>query len=93
MARKRGYSEMVQTFAPGMAAMAAPVQHPVTADVLATVSIAGPHLRFTEERMHRLGPALLDSARELSSALIASPVWSGRRQDIFNATTATGGRA
>lgn len=85
-ARKRGYGEMVQTFAPGMAAMAAPIRHPVTADVIGTVSIAGPHVRFTEDRMRQLSPALLDAARELSSALLASPVWSGRRQDIFNTT-------
>ena len=82
-ARKRGYSQMVQTFAPGMAAMAAPVRHAATSDVLGTVSIAGPHLRLTEERMAELGPALLGAARELSSAMIASPMYSGRRQDIF----------
>jgi DNA-binding IclR family transcriptional regulator len=83
-ARKRGYTEMVQTFAPGMAAMAAPIRHAVTSDVVGTVSIAGPHLRFTEQRMRQLVPALLDAAKELSSAMIASPIWSGRRQDIFN---------
>ncbi len=83
-ARKQGYSEMVQTFAPGMAAMAAPVRHAVTSDVVGTVSIAGPHLRFTERLMQQLVPALLDSAKELSSAMIASPIWSGRRKDIFN---------
>jgi DNA-binding IclR family transcriptional regulator len=83
-ARKRGYSEMVQTFAPGMAAMAAPIRHPVTSDVIGTVSIAGPYLRLNEDRMRQFIPALLDAAKELSSAMIASPVWSGRRQDIFN---------
>jgi IclR family acetate operon transcriptional repressor len=83
-ARKRGYSETVQTFAPGMAAMAAPIRHAVTSDPVGTVSIAGPHLRFTEPRMRQLVPALLEAAKELSSAMIASPVWSGRRQDIFN---------
>jgi IclR family acetate operon transcriptional repressor len=84
-ARKQGYSEMVQTFAPGMAAIAAPIRHAVTFDVMGTVSIAGPHLRFTEDRMRQVVPALLDAAKELSSATIASPwVWSGRRQDIFN---------
>jgi IclR family acetate operon transcriptional repressor len=83
-ARKRGYGEMVQTFAPGMAAMAAPIRHAVTSEVVGTVSIAGPHLRFTEPRMRQFVPALLDAANELSSAMIASPIWSGRRQDIFN---------
>ena len=83
-ARKRSYSEMVQTFAPGMAAMAAPIRHAVTSDVMGTVSIAGPHLRLTDQHRQQLVPALLDAAKELSSAMIASPVWSGRRQDTFN---------
>lgn len=83
-ARKKGYGEMVQTFAPGMAAMAAPIRHVVTSDVVGTVSIAGPHLRFTEQTMQRFVPALLDAAKELSAAMIASPIWSDRRQDIFN---------
>lgn len=92
LARRRGYSEMVQAFAPGMAAMAAPIRHPVASDVVGTVSIAGPPLRLTEPRMRQLVPglagrskrALLDAAKELSSAMVASPVWSGRRQDVFN---------
>ena len=82
-ARRRGHSEMVQTFAPGLAAMAAPIRHAATSDILGTVSIAGPHLRFTEKRMGQLVPALLDAARDLSPAMIAFPVRSGRRQDIF----------
>ena len=82
-ARKRGYSEVAQTFAPGMAAMAAPVRHAVTAEVVGTVSIAGPHLRLTAERRRQLVPALLDAARELSAAMIATPFHAGRRQDIF----------
>jgi hypothetical protein len=38
--------------------------------------------------MRQLVPALRDAAKELSSAMIASPIWSGRRQDIFNAAPA-----
>ena len=87
-ARKRGWSQMVQAFAPGMAAMAAPVRHAVTGDVLGTVSIAAPHLRLTEARMGQLAPALLEAARELSSAMVASPNYSGRRRDIFQASEA-----
>jgi IclR family transcriptional regulator, acetate operon repressor len=65
-----------------MAAIAAPFRHAVASDLAGTVSIAGPHLRFTEERMRQIAPALLEASKELSSAMTASPVWSGRRQDI-----------
>ena len=86
-ARKRGYSQMIQAFAPGMAAMAAPVRHGATGDILGTVSIAAPHLRLTEARMAQLAPALLAAAGELSAAMIASPNYSGRRRDIFQTTS------
>jgi DNA-binding IclR family transcriptional regulator len=85
-ARRRGYSATSQTFAPGMAAMAAPVRHAVSGEVVATLSIAGPHLRLTEPRMARLGPALLTAAEQLGHATVASAVWPGKRQDIFPAS-------
>jgi DNA-binding IclR family transcriptional regulator len=46
-----------------MVRMAAPVRHPVASDVIGTVSIAGPHLRFTEDRMRQFIPALPDAAK------------------------------
>ena len=76
-ARQRGYSMIVEVFAPAMTAMAAPIQ---TADgsVVGVVTIAGPMVRLTEERMVALGPALLDTTRQLAQASGASPLLKKR---------------
>jgi DNA-binding IclR family transcriptional regulator len=65
-ARRRGYAWVVEGSAPGTAAMAAAVHHPVTQGVVGTVSVAGPSVRLTEARMHELAPALLAAAAEIS---------------------------
>lgn len=77
-ARKRGYAFVVQAFTPWMNAMAAIIRSPVSGEVTGTVSIAGPHVRLTEPRMHELAPLLLAAAKELSLASAASPTLSGR---------------
>lgn len=82
-ARARGYSRVVESFAPGMSAMAAPVARAGGSEIIGSVSIAGPSVRLTEARMDVLAPGLLEAARELSAAMASSPVWLGRRQDIF----------
>jgi len=67
-ARARGYACVVESSAPGTAAMAAAVRHPVTGGVVGVVSVAGPSVRLTEERMRSLAPRMLDAAEELSAA-------------------------
>lgn len=74
-ARARGFSLTRETFAPGMAAMSAPVRRPGQ-PAIGTLSIAGPHVRLTEERMLALGPTLLAVADELAAASGASPLFS-----------------
>ena len=71
-ARKRGYAWVVESSAPGMAAMAAAVRHPVTGGVVGVVSVAGPSVRLTEARMHELAPVMLAAASELSDACKSS---------------------
>jgi IclR family transcriptional regulator, acetate operon repressor len=63
--RKRGFSMIVEVFAPAMSAMAAPVR---SADgrVVGVVTIAGPLVRLTEPRMLELGPKLLAAADSVS---------------------------
>lgn len=75
--RQRGYSMIVEVFAPAMTAMAAAIQ---TADgsVIGVVTIAGPMVRLTEARMVALGPALLDTTRQLAQASGASPLLKKR---------------
>jgi IclR family acetate operon transcriptional repressor len=62
--RDRGYAVISEVFAPGMTAMAAPVQkrgYPA----IGVISIARPLVRLDEKQMHALGPALLAAATKL----------------------------
>lgn len=79
LAKKRGFSLVVQTYSPWMNTIAAPIRSPSTGEVTGTVNIAGPHLRLTEARMLELAPLLIDAARELSMATVSSPAFAGRR--------------
>lgn len=72
--RARGYAVINEVFAPGMTAMAAPVQrrgYPA----IGVISIAGPLVRLTEKKMESLGPALLAAASELAAASNTSPMF------------------
>lgn len=71
--RKRGFSLIRDVYAPGMSAMAAPVQRKGE-QATGVVIIAGPSIRLTEERMLEFGPALLGVAGELALAGNASPL-------------------
>jgi len=62
-ARVRGYAMIDEVFAPGMSAMAAPVMR--RGEAIGVISIAGPRIRLTAERMHALAPSLLAAAAEL----------------------------
>ncbi len=75
--RTRGFSMTEETYTPGLNAMAAPVRLSGQAP-LGTISIAGPSVRFTRERMQALGPDLLAVAAQLAAASGASPVLSRR---------------
>jgi IclR family transcriptional regulator, acetate operon repressor len=70
VARTRGFSLIDEVFTPGMTAMAAPVMRGKNA--IGVISIAGPRVRLTEDRMLKLGPALLDAAAELAASSSAS---------------------
>ena len=72
-ARKRGFAMVTQTFSSWMATIAAPIRDVTTQEVIGTVNIAGPYVRLTEPRMLELAPLLMEAARELSLALVASP--------------------
>ncbi|RZJ14564.1 MAG: IclR family transcriptional regulator [Acidovorax sp.] len=67
-ARERGFSMIVEVFAPAMTAMAAPIRSSHNGAVIGVVTIAGPLVRLTEERMFALGPALLATTEELAMA-------------------------
>ncbi|SIQ55686.1 IclR family transcriptional regulator [Pseudacidovorax sp. RU35E] len=76
-ARQRGFSMINEVFAPGMTAMAAPVAGP-DGKAIGVVTIAGPAVRLTVQRMEALGPALLETAQDVSRASGASPLFRKR---------------
>ncbi len=73
--RQRGYSMITDMFAPAMASMSAAVR--VRGNTLGVVTIAGPAVRLTEERMQALAPALLHTADEVANASPASQIFRG----------------
>lgn len=72
--RKRGFSMINEMYAPGMTAMAAAIQRKGE-DAIGVITIAGPQVRLTEQRMLSLGPDLIDAAAELALASSASPIF------------------
>jgi len=76
-ARKRGFSMINEVFAPAMTAMAAPVRAHNGA-VIGVITIAGPLVRLSEERMLALGPVLLATADDLARASGASALFKRR---------------
>jgi IclR family transcriptional regulator, acetate operon repressor len=70
-ARVRGYAMIDEVFAPGMAAVAAPVQRPGR-PAIGVISIAGPRLRLTSVRMQALGADLLAATEALAATSSAS---------------------
>jgi IclR family transcriptional regulator, acetate operon repressor len=79
--RERGYSLTTDTYSLGLSAMSAPVRF-AGQPAIGVITIAGPTVRFTPERMQSLGPELLSVAAQLAAASGASP--------FFNLTTETG---
>lgn len=95
--RKRGYSVIQDTYAPGMSSMAAPVRkgdEPTTGVIV----IAGPSMRLTGKRITQFGPALLRAAGELALASDASPLlksanvgtWGNLSEKTWSARTGSG---
>ena len=66
--RERGYAQVVDSAAVGTSAMAAAIFDMAGQTVVGTVSIAGPSVRLDRERMSEFAPALLNTAKELSTA-------------------------
>lgn len=73
-ARSRGFSLILDVFAPGMSAMAAPVRN-AQGQVIGVVTVAGPAIRLTEERMLALGPAVLQAAGQIGQASSGSALF------------------
>jgi DNA-binding IclR family transcriptional regulator len=72
--RSRGFSVLAEAVHIGVAAVAAPVRHIGTGQVMGVLSIAGPHVRLSDKKMARLGPVLIQAAAELGAASAGSPL-------------------
>ena len=72
-ARVRGYAVIDEVFAPGMAAIAAPVFR--RQEAIGVISIAGPSTRLSGARARELAPALLAAAAELGPISNASSLF------------------
>lgn len=70
--KERGYAVVVESSAPGMSAVAAPVLHPVGGTVVGTISVGGPILRLPESRLHAIAPDVQRAARLLSDLYAGS---------------------
>jgi DNA-binding IclR family transcriptional regulator len=75
--RSRGFSILAEAVHIGIAAVAAPVQHIATGQVIGVLSIAGPHIRLTDKRLARLGPVLIQAAADLGAATAGSALLRG----------------
>jgi IclR family acetate operon transcriptional repressor len=79
LARKRGFSLTVQTYAPWMNAIASPIRQPTDGEVVGAIVIAGPEMRLSEAVMLEAAPRLIEAANELSLAMLSgSGLRSGR---------------
>ena len=65
-ARQSGYATVDQTFEAGLAGIAAPITRRSRGDVVGVLSIAGPSVRLTADRMLELATPLLAACAELS---------------------------
>jgi IclR family acetate operon transcriptional repressor len=77
-ARRLGYGAVTDSANAGTSAVAVPVRDP-QGRVLGTISVAGPSVRLSPERLLSLVEPLQAAAAELASARIGSPAMVGRK--------------
>jgi DNA-binding IclR family transcriptional regulator len=75
--RQRGYSLIVESYAPGMTAMAAPILRR-NGEAVGVITIAGPLQRLTLQRMQELGKPLVQAASDLALVSASSPLFARR---------------
>lgn len=73
--RAVGYSLTIDTYSLGLSAMSAPVRF-AGQPAMGVLTLAGPTVRFTEDRMRNLSGDLLNIAAQLAAASGASPFFA-----------------
>jgi IclR family KDG regulon transcriptional repressor len=66
--RKRGYDYSISDVTVGASALAAPV-FGADKQIVAALTIRGPEVRMTEEKMKEMAPAIIEAARAISAEL------------------------
>lgn len=79
--RRRGFATINEMFAPGMNAMAAPIQRAGEV-AIGVITIAGPSIRLTQARMEELAPSLITLSGELALASTSSPIFVRKREPV-----------
>lgn len=74
--RQLGYACVTEAYEIGTSAMATAIRKRGVGQPVGTVSVAGPTLRMTRERMVEIAPWLQASANELGAAAASSPLFS-----------------
>lgn len=74
--RMLGYACVTEAYEAGTSAMAAAIRKRGVGDAVGTISVAGPTIRMTPQRMADIAPWLMASATELGAAAASSPLFS-----------------
>ncbi|MFT3717738.1 IclR family transcriptional regulator [Pseudorhodoferax sp.] len=76
--RARGYAVVFEAYEAGTSAVAAVIRRPGDGEPVGTVSIAGPSIRVTAERLPVLAPAVKECAHRLAAVSAWSPAFTRR---------------
>lgn len=74
VARRQGYAVTESTYVPGLSAIGAPIV-PRGKGAVGVLTISGPSVRLTEERLRAIVPELLAAAEDIANASGASPLF------------------
>ncbi|MEI5678568.1 MULTISPECIES: IclR family transcriptional regulator [unclassified Mesorhizobium] len=78
-ARERGYSIIHDVFEAGTSAIAAPIRLPKSEHVVGTISVAGPSVRMTRDRLEVMAPLIISAADDVGRAATRSGMFEGHR--------------
>ncbi|MEO9340296.1 IclR family transcriptional regulator [Mesorhizobium sp. SB112] len=78
-ARRLGYSIIHDVFEAGTSAIAAPIRLPKSEDVVGTISVAGPSVRMTRDRLELMAPLLVSTADDIGHAATRSGMFEGNK--------------
>jgi DNA-binding IclR family transcriptional regulator len=78
LTRQRGYAMVHDTYEPGTSAAAVIIRHKADGNPIGTLSVAGPSIRMTDEKISRIAPRLKECAQRLGALSAISPVFGYR---------------